>query len=674
MRELVAACVVWWLTVGFLGPVHAARRALLVGINKYADSRITKLKGCENDVRALASTLKAKHGFTDSDIHALYSGQATEANIKRELQSWLIGQSKPGDTIIFLFSGHGSQCKDQSGDEPDGRDEIICCADYNVKTQSGKITDDEFGVMVRRLSGRNITLLFDSCHSGSMTKNLNAKTVVIVDRIDVDTIQGKWIPPPPEVETISQTKALTKAGGVIDDPDLDHVLFSACMASETAADAAFFEGGRRKRHGAFTYMFLKGLTGAGDRDGDGKVSNKEIVQYVTDKLRQSEYSFTQTPELSTRSAYVNRPVFVGVQPPGGPPPPVPRMDGWRVVRRDKTTATINRGSAHGVTRGATFDVYVRPPGGSRRTVGSFRATRVESSLATGPLRLPTPVPQGDVLWVRQRSFEPPSGTDQLRVCFLPMRGSDAGRHPPEDLLEIVQESPRYVRVGDAQQADRIVRWRAIDDDGDGDVEMVVANRYGRVVSRFKGNDHDASRLLRKVLRREWVLKKLSALENPRPQFRATVRVAGDNRDFRMGDEIRFELSVSRDCYVTLLAVDSEGNITKLFPNQWQRANRIRGGRWYFFPPDEAGFRFYAKPPAGRDVLIAIATAKPVELTVGDGDDPVRVVKQVNDGLKSIGVAKARDRLGGDAGDAAGALPTDGWSSASLTIETFDSGP
>ena len=655
MRKLVAAGVVWWLAVGWIGPVHAARRALLVGMNTYKDSRISKLKGCENDCRALADMLKAKLGFASADIHTLYSRKATADAVKREFQRWLVDGSKPGDVVVFLFSGHGSQRKDSSGDEPDGRDEIICCADYNPKTQTGCIADDDLRTMLKALAGRNVTLLFDSCHSGSMTKNLDSKSVVRPDRIDVDTVQRKWIEPPAEVLAIPRTKALTKGGGVIDDPELDHVLFSACMAGETAADAAFFEGGRRTRHGAFMYMFLKGLGGPADADGDGRVTNKEVLEFVTDKLRQSNYSFTQTPELSTRGLYVDRPVFSGIYEPGG---------GWRVVHRQAGRATINRGSAHGVTPAAEFDAYVKQAG-STRTVGSFQATDVLAHASSGPLRLAATVAPSTVLWVRQKSYQVPPGSDRLRVFFKPMDGQDAGQKPPPALVEVVRSNPRLTVADRADTADRIVTWRAKGGAGGGAVAFAVAGRYGRVERRFVGSQTDAVGVLRKALRRAWVLKKLSLLENPRPSFRVQVSVAGGRRDFRMGDEIRFQFTATRDCYLTLLTVDSEGTIAKLFPNQWQRDNRIVRGRLYRFPPDRARFHFSAKPPPGRDVLVAVATEKRVQVNVTEGDDPVRIVQQVTDGLKGIAVGASKARPGADT------LPTEGWSSASLTIETFD---
>lgn len=55
--------------------------------------------------------------------------QPTRANIIRELE-WLMYLAQSGDSLFFLFSGHGGQQEDQNGDEEDGMDETILPVDY----------------------------------------------------------------------------------------------------------------------------------------------------------------------------------------------------------------------------------------------------------------------------------------------------------------------------------------------------------------------------------------------------------------------------------------------------------------------------------------------------------------------------------------------------------------
>ena len=42
----------------------------------------------------------------------------------------LVQATQPGDSLLFQFSGHGSQVPDYSGDETDGLNETLCPCDF----------------------------------------------------------------------------------------------------------------------------------------------------------------------------------------------------------------------------------------------------------------------------------------------------------------------------------------------------------------------------------------------------------------------------------------------------------------------------------------------------------------------------------------------------------------
>jgi hypothetical protein len=45
---------------------------------------------------------------------------------------WLVNDVKAGDSLFFMYSGHGTQVKDLDGDEDDGLDEAyILITTYN---------------------------------------------------------------------------------------------------------------------------------------------------------------------------------------------------------------------------------------------------------------------------------------------------------------------------------------------------------------------------------------------------------------------------------------------------------------------------------------------------------------------------------------------------------------
>jgi hypothetical protein len=151
---------------------HAADRALVVGVEKYGDGRVPETPGCVQDALRTAEFLQSKYGFSASGVKVLTNEQATAANVEREFRRWLIEGTQPGDRVFFLYAGHGSQLPDDNGDEADGLDETIAPYDVNPETGAGEIRDDLFDELIAELSGRRAVLVFDSCHSGTISREI----------------------------------------------------------------------------------------------------------------------------------------------------------------------------------------------------------------------------------------------------------------------------------------------------------------------------------------------------------------------------------------------------------------------------------------------------------------------------------------------------------------------
>jgi len=81
--------------------------ALLVGINKYPTNsdRFTSLSGCVNDVRLQEQLLINRFGFQPEDIKTVTDTEATRDRILTAFETHLIQQAKPGDVVVFHFSG-----------------------------------------------------------------------------------------------------------------------------------------------------------------------------------------------------------------------------------------------------------------------------------------------------------------------------------------------------------------------------------------------------------------------------------------------------------------------------------------------------------------------------------------------------------------------------------------
>src|SRR5690606_34312966 len=99
-------------------------RALCVGIDQYRDS---PLQGCVRDAQTWAGVLAG----LQFDVTTLLDGSATREAILAALRA-MISAARPGDSLIFQYSGHGSQVEDLNGDESDRYDETLVPIDYDT--------------------------------------------------------------------------------------------------------------------------------------------------------------------------------------------------------------------------------------------------------------------------------------------------------------------------------------------------------------------------------------------------------------------------------------------------------------------------------------------------------------------------------------------------------------
>jgi hypothetical protein len=161
------------------------RRALLVGINDYRslvplsvarDARyvpprgawVNNLHGALRDVAAVERMIRTRFAFDSSRITVLRDSAARRDRIFAEVAR-LARESSRGDVVLFYFAGHGSQRRN-SQSAPTQLDQTIVPADANLGVRD--IRDKELRAAFAPLieKGVVVTLIFDSCHSGSITR------------------------------------------------------------------------------------------------------------------------------------------------------------------------------------------------------------------------------------------------------------------------------------------------------------------------------------------------------------------------------------------------------------------------------------------------------------------------------------------------------------------------
>lgn len=285
----------------------SVRKALLVGINAYPDA---PLRGCINDVRQIQGLLKQYYGFQDDGIKLLLDGAATVAGITAGL-AWLAEGGADADAVrIFHYSGHGTYVADKNGDEPDGRDECLVPFDYK---SAGYITDDVLKTLYDKFPvGGNLTLVMDSCHSGTVNK-APAEDIVFrflpvsdAEQEKIDAAAAKFAQDQQEYvfkqikklrgQDLSDAELRAKVGDLMASfakkrfgdvrTTEANVLLAGCRPDQTSADARILGD----YHGAFTYYLAEAI-----QQAKGQISYRQAAEKTGKKLKSGNYS--QIPQL-----------------------------------------------------------------------------------------------------------------------------------------------------------------------------------------------------------------------------------------------------------------------------------------------------------------------------------------------------------------------------------------
>jgi hypothetical protein len=110
-----------------------------------------------------------------ASIKALLTEQATAGAFIDEMLV-LARELQPGDFLFLSYSGHGGQVPDLDGDEEnDGLDETWCLYDRML------IDDELFKLFSHFVAGVRIFMLSDSCHSGSVARNIMVRSSISFD-------------------------------------------------------------------------------------------------------------------------------------------------------------------------------------------------------------------------------------------------------------------------------------------------------------------------------------------------------------------------------------------------------------------------------------------------------------------------------------------------------------
>ncbi len=232
--------------------------ALLVGIDQYSQGNrpIQWLNGCKTDVTLQQELLIHRFKFAPGDIVTLTDQQATRQNILDKFQTHLIERAKPGDIVVFHFSGHGSRLLDPDPLEGKPYNSAFVPFDAGSLNPDGSVNDimgHTLFLLMSALKTQNVTAVLDSCYSGGGTRG----TVTI--RCVRDSEASK--PSPTELSYQESLRKQLKLSPqelqrLRKESAAKGAVLAATLPEQTAEDRQFTGGFSA---GAFTYLLTQYL-------------------------------------------------------------------------------------------------------------------------------------------------------------------------------------------------------------------------------------------------------------------------------------------------------------------------------------------------------------------------------------------------------------------------------
>lgn len=223
--------------------------AIIIGIEKYRD--LPSSEYSQNDARIVKMYLTAL-GFRERNIMFITNDKATLSDINKSIESWLPNRANKNSTLFIYYSGHGAP-EPKTGEAYivpyDGDPNYLTTTGYPLKRLYEKLGS---------FSASQVIVVLDSCFSGTGGRSVLAKGA----RPLVMMAESPTLSPNMAIMTATQGSQISSSS-----PD--------------------------KRHGIFTYYFLKAIK-------DGKKDLAEIYDYLLPLVEDEaiKLNVQQTPTIN----------------------------------------------------------------------------------------------------------------------------------------------------------------------------------------------------------------------------------------------------------------------------------------------------------------------------------------------------------------------------------------
>ncbi len=243
--------------------------AVIIGNRNYTCGDIPTVDYAVNDASVMRSYLTDLLGYEEGNI--IYLENASQSDLRsvfgtEQFGGRLANMVKDNISDVFIYySGHGA---------PDPNSKrgyflpVDCCPN-DVRLNGYPL--DLFYKNMGKLQPKSLTIAIDACFSGGSNKGMLTKNAS-----------------PVSIEVENQATVGDSS-----------TVFTSSASNEISSWYP------EKKHGLFTYFFLKGLRGDADSNKDKKLTSQELHNYISDKTQGVPYyarsiynGRVQTPSIS----------------------------------------------------------------------------------------------------------------------------------------------------------------------------------------------------------------------------------------------------------------------------------------------------------------------------------------------------------------------------------------
>lgn len=276
-------------------PSQAKRWALVIGVDRYADTQITTLGGSSNDAKSIAAALVRYAGFPQDQVILLTTDQPperqpTRGNILRRLSN--LASVMPADGLLFFsFAGHGMERSNQA---------FLLPSDAQVSNDVDLLEQTAINVTqvkdrIRATGVKQVVLVLDACRNDP------------AGRANAD----------------NPLTAAYLRGFNFDIRNREVTAFATLYATAVGERAYEYT---EKHQGYFTWELVEGLKGAAANE-KGEITLSALLKYVQDRVPKRVLadlgSGKEQRPFADIGGYQADQLVIAVAPPNAPLTPAP---------------------------------------------------------------------------------------------------------------------------------------------------------------------------------------------------------------------------------------------------------------------------------------------------------------------------------------------------------------